>query len=172
MSSAYWLCVRRHASSTLVSYTERTRVRTLLFLIRASEWQICVLHLEESFPRAGTACSEIVFFFGLTSVSQLLRDWTDEAHVDPETEAEVLVLSIGTTKHRWLARTSPVFEQLYIKRFRRKDLHFSNAVPQPCVILKTNSQASVTQGLFDPMCAPTPDNLGGSIHALHCERLS
>ena len=44
------------------------------------------------------ACSEIVFIFGLTRVSQLLRDWTDESHVDQETEAEVLVLSIGTTK--------------------------------------------------------------------------
>ena len=61
--------------------------------------------------------------------------------MDPETEAEVLVLSIGTIKRRWLAQTSQVFEQLHIKRFRRKDLRFSNAVPQQCVILKTNSQA-------------------------------
>ena len=48
VSSACWLCVRRHASSPLVSDAERTRVRTLLFVIRATEKQICVLHAARS----------------------------------------------------------------------------------------------------------------------------
>ena len=128
VSSSYWLCVRRHASSLLVSYTERTRVRTLLFVIRASGRSVCCMQRDR-------------VLFRFTSVSQLLRDWTDESHVDPETEAEVLVLSIVAIKHRSLAQTSQVFEQLCINKFRREDLHFSNAAPQPCVILKTNSQA-------------------------------
>ena len=44
VSSAYWLCVRRHASSPLVSDAERTRVRTLLFVIRpASSKSVCCM---------------------------------------------------------------------------------------------------------------------------------
>ena len=130
VSSAYRPCVRPHASSPLVSYTKRTRVSRSVCCTSRNRFRELVLP-------AARSCS----FFCLTSVSQLLRDWTDESHVDPETEAEVLVLSIGTIKRRWLAQTSQVFEQLFIKRFRRKDLHFSNAAPQPCAILKTNSQA-------------------------------
>ena len=49
---------------------------------------------------------------------QRARDRTDEAHVDSEAEAKVLVLCIVFIERRWLAQASQVLDQLGIKRFR------------------------------------------------------
>ena len=49
---------------------------------------------------------------------QRVRDRTDEAHVDSEAEAKVLILCVASIERRWLAQASQVLEQFDIKRFR------------------------------------------------------
>ena len=51
-------------------------------------------------------------------VHQRLRDCADEARVDSEAEAKVLILCIVSINRRRLAQASQVLEQLGIKRFR------------------------------------------------------
>ena len=51
-------------------------------------------------------------------VSQRVRDRTDEAHVDSEAEAKVLIVSIVSIERGWLAQASQILEQLGIQRFR------------------------------------------------------
>ena len=56
--------------------------------------------------------------FDFASVHQLLRDCADEAHVDSEAEAKVLILCIVSLERRRLAQASQVLQQFGIKRFR------------------------------------------------------
>ena len=51
-------------------------------------------------------------------VHQRVRDRTDEAHVDSEAEAKVLILCAVSIERRWLPQPSQVLEQFGIKRFR------------------------------------------------------
>ena len=51
-------------------------------------------------------------------VHQRLRGCTDEAHVDSEAEAKVLVLCIVSVERRLFAQASQVLEQFGMKRFR------------------------------------------------------
>ena len=47
-----------------------------------------------------------------------MRDCADEAHVDSEAEAKVLILCIVSVERRRFAQASQVLEQFGIKRFR------------------------------------------------------
>ena len=51
-------------------------------------------------------------------IHQRVRDRTDEAHVDWEAEATVLILCVVSIERRWLAQASQVLEQFGIKKFR------------------------------------------------------
>ena len=61
----YLLCMRRHASAPLDSSTDRTRIRTLPFVIKANEYYVCMQHFKCASPIAFTPARVI-----------------DEAHVD------------------------------------------------------------------------------------------
>ena len=74
-------------------------------------------------------------------VHQRVRDHTDEAHVDSEAEAKVLILCVVSIEQRWLAQPSQVLEQFGIKRFRQgRDSvasswisGFNELAPLPCM---------------------------------------
>ena len=51
-------------------------------------------------------------------VHQRLRGCADEANVDAEAAAKVLILCIVSVERRWLVQASQVLEQFGIKRFR------------------------------------------------------
>ena len=56
--------------------------------------------------------------FDFASVHQLLRDRSDDAHVDSEAEAKVFILCTVSIERRRLAQASQILEQIGIKRFR------------------------------------------------------
>ena len=57
------------------------------------------------------------FSLDFACVHQFVRNRTDEAHVDSEAEAKVLILCIVSNERRRLAQASQVLEQLCIQRF-------------------------------------------------------
>ena len=75
-------------------------------------------HFKCAAASAFTATREIGFRLISKIVHQRVRDRTDEAHVDSETEATVLILCVVSFERRWLAQPSQVLEQFGIKRFR------------------------------------------------------
>ena len=52
-------------------------------------------------------------------VHQWSRDCADEAHVNSDAEAKVLILCIFSVERWWLAQAFQVLEQFGIKRFRQ-----------------------------------------------------
>ena len=58
----------------------------------------------------------IPFCFAL--VHQRVRDRKDQAHVDSETVAEALIISIVSVERWWLAQASQVLEQVCKKKYR------------------------------------------------------
>ena len=61
----------------------------------------------------------ILFLFAL--VHQRVKDRTDEAHVDSEAEAKVLIVCIVSIERGRLAQVSQVLKQVCIQRFRQAD---------------------------------------------------
>ena len=64
----------------------------------------------------GCQANLIPFCFAL--VHQRVRHRTDEAHVDSETEAEVLIVCTVSIERWRLAQSSQLLEQVCIQRFR------------------------------------------------------
>ena len=94
MSGAYQPCVSRNASAPLVSSTDRIRLRTLPFVIKANARYICMQHFKSASPQRSHGCQGDRISLDSASVQQLVRNRTDEAHVYSKTEMKVLVLCI------------------------------------------------------------------------------
>ena len=115
--------------------SDRTRVRTLPFGIKANEKHICMQHFKCASHRNFTAAREIGFVLDFALVHQRLRDCAHEAHVDSEAEAIVSI------ERRRLAQASQVLEQWFRHsrltcRYRTSSWisGFNEPAPLPCMI--------------------------------------
>ena len=138
------MCIRRHASAPFGSSTDRTRVRTLPFMIKANEQCMCMQHFKCASPSAFTAARENRISFHFALAHQRLRDCADEAHVDSEAETKDLILCIASIERKRFAQASQVLEQFGIKRFRHSQYSaatswicgFNERAPLPCMNTK------------------------------------
>ena len=85
--------------------------------------------------------------FDFASVHRLLRDCADEAHVDSEPEAKVLIPCIVSIERWQLAQASQVLERFGIKRFR----HIRSSAASSWICGFNGRAALVSEKLADEM---------------------
>ena len=98
------MCIRRHASAPLDSSTDRTRVRTLPFVVKNQRVIHLYAALKMCIAQRLQGCQSDRISFDFESVHQLLRDCADEAHVDSEAEAKVPILCVVFNERKRLAQ--------------------------------------------------------------------
>ena len=127
----WYICIQHSKDASPCTFTAATQIRS------ASHSSTSVCETERT--RLATAVREIGFRSIFALVHQRVRDRTDEAHVDSEAEAKVLVFCVVSIECRRFAEASQILEPLCVPMFHHwgalrvsEDLwFFTEPAPQP-----------------------------------------